>query len=300
MIKLLPSTRRHFLHTAAASLTTLSLGPLALAAEKSAGPRWPIGCLNRPWVNWSVDEMLDGVKASGYKLVGLQTATKSDVFVGATAGPEYLKILKEKVAARGLEMNVGRLRTSEAKPTAEATTEIRRQFDNARTLGLTVLINTGAAKPETYEAWYRLMAFAAAYGADNGIQLVTKPHGGVNAASAELLICLEKINHPNLGIWYDAGNLIYYTGKDPLVEMEPIISHVTAFTAKDCAGKGAEVMTQLGTGTVDFLAHFRRLEKAGFNGPIMLEGCAVGTTAAETTANARANREFLERTLAEV
>ena len=78
MIKPLPSTRRHFLHTASAGLTTLSIGPLARAAEKSAGPKWQIGCLNRPWVNWSVDEMLDGVKASGYKLVGLQTATKSD------------------------------------------------------------------------------------------------------------------------------------------------------------------------------------------------------------------------------
>jgi len=300
MMNALPPTRRQFLHTAAAGVATLTLAPLASAAQKSTGPKWQIGCLNRPWVNWSVDEMLDGVKASGYKLVGLQTATKTDVFVGSTATPEYLATLKQKVAARGLQMNVGRLRTLDTKPTAEATADIRRQFDNARALGLTVLINTGTGKPETYEAWYRLMAFGAAYGADHGIKLVTKPHGAVTAAAAEMLVCLEKINHPNLGIWYDAGNILYYTGKDPLVEMEPIISRVTAFTAKDCAGKGAEVMTQLGTGKVDFLAHFRRLQKAGFKGPIMLEGCAVGKTAAETTANARANREFLEKTLAKV
>jgi hypothetical protein len=32
----------------------------------------------------------------------------------------------------------------------------------------------------------------------------------------------------------------------------------------------------------------------------MVESCQVGATAAETTANAKANREFLERTLATV
>ena len=32
-----------------------------------------------------------------------------------------------------------------------------------------------------------------------------------------------------------------------------------------------------------------------FNGPIMVEGVQVGATAEETTSNARANREFLEK-----
>jgi hypothetical protein len=34
---------------------------------------------------------------------------------------------------------------------------------------------------------------------------------------------------------------------------------------------------------------------AGFNGPILVEGVKVGATAEETTASARANREFLEK-----
>jgi sugar phosphate isomerase/epimerase len=165
---------------------------------------------------------------------------------------------------------------------------------------LKILINTGTAKPEQYDGWYRQMAFAAAYGADHGVQIVTKPHGGVVATAADILICLEKIKHPNLGIWYDAGNILYYTGKDPMAELEPILSHVTAFTAKDCAGKNAEVMIQFGKGKVDFTAIFRRLKKAGFNGPIMVESCAIGATAAETTANAKANREFLQKAIAAI
>ena len=241
--------------------------------------------------------MLDGVKAAGYRVVGLQTPTAADPFVGSAAKPDYLAALKRKIAEHGLTATMSRLRTLDAADYTAATADIRKQVENAKTLGLGTLINTGTAKPELYQPWYRLMAYAAAYMADHGIKLVTKPHGGVNAAAKELLVCLEEIKHPNLGIWYDAGNIIHYTGKDPLGELEPIISHVTAFTAKDCAAKGGEVMLQFGDGKVDFPAIFRRLKQAKFDGPVMVESCAIGSTAAETTSNARANRLFLERAM---
>ena len=59
-------------------------------------------------------------------------------------------------------------------------------------------------------------------------------------------------------------------------------------------------MIQFGTGKVDFAGVFKKLKAAGFNGPIMVECCKVGATAEETTANARANRTFLEAVLARI
>ena len=56
-------------------------------------------------------------------------------------------------------------------------------------------------------------------------------------------------------------------------------------------------MSQFGTGKVDFKAVFAKLKSVGFSGPIMVEGIKVGASAQETTANARANREFLEKVL---
>jgi sugar phosphate isomerase/epimerase len=141
------------------------------------------------------------------------------------------------------------------------------------------------------------MADAAAQTDRHSIKLVLKPHGGGSGASEEILRCLDKVAHANFKIWYDAGNIIYYTGKDPLAELEPIAKHVTGFCAKDCAAPKGEVMSQFGTGKVDFKAVFAKLKSAGFNGPIMVEGVQVGATAEETTANARANREFLEKVL---
>jgi len=291
-----PLTRRRFLQGASLGLAGCVV-PRSAFGAKPATPAWTIGCLNRPWVKWSADEMLDGIRSAGYRTIGLQTATPSDKWVG-NSSRDYLAALKEKVASRGLVAIEGRLTTKDTAPFESATADIRQQVDNAKFLGVTTLINTGTAKPGLYEPWYRLMNYAAGYAADAGIRLVTKPHGGVVGTSEDLLRCLEKINHRNLGIWYDAGNVIHYTGKDPLEELEPILAHVTAFTAKDCPAKGGEVMIQFGQGKVDFSAIFRRLKKAGFKGPIMVESCAVGSSVAETTANARANREFLERVLA--
>jgi len=128
----------------------------------------------------------------------------------------------------------------------------------------------------------------------------SKPHGGGSGASDEIRNAMKAVGHPNFKVWYDAGNIIYYTGKDPVAELDPIAEHVTGFCAKDCDKQRGEVMIQFGAGKVDFAGVFRKLKSAGFNGPIMVECCRIGATAQETTENARANRLFLERVLASV
>jgi len=109
---------------------------------------------------------------------------------------------------------------------------------------------------------------------------------------------MKKVGHPNFRIWYDAGNIIYYMGKDPVEELKPIVQYVTGFCAKDCATLKGDVMIQFGSGKVDFAGVFRVLKSAGFEGPIMVEGCAPGDAPEAVAANARANREFLEKVLA--
>ena len=242
--------------------------------------------------------MFAGVKGAGFRTVGLQTVSKTNPFIAPEATREHLDSLRQKIAASGLTATMGRLSTKEALPAADANAEIRLQIQRAKELGLRMRINTGTAKPELYENWYQLMAFAARFGADHGIQIVTKPHGGVVATAADLLRCLEKVNHPNFGLWYDAGNVLYYTGKDSLAELEPIAANVSAFVAKDCVGLTGDNFIQFGEGKVDFAGILRRLKRAGFTGPIWVESCKLGETAATTTPYAKANREFLERTLA--
>jgi Sugar phosphate isomerases/epimerases len=180
----------------------------------------------------------------------------------------------------------------------ESVAELRKQVDNAKFLAVPTVLTFGADDPAELDHFAKAMHETAAYAQSHGIHLTMKPHGGISGSSEEILKVIRQVGHPNFSIWYDAGNIIYYTGKDPVAEIDPIAPHITGFCAKDCGGLKSEVMIQFGDGKVDFPAVFKRLKAGGFKGPVMVECCKVGDTPEETTANARANREFLEKVLA--
>ena len=287
--------RRAFIqHAIIASTATTVLGSNEALAK---GPKWQIGCFNRPWTKWSFDQTMNAINAAGFRTTGLLTRTREESFIAADATPEYLEGLKKRIAASGLGANMGALRSRHDIPIEDSIREVRRQIDNARFLALKYVLSFGADKPEEYAHYVKVMSDAAAYAGDKGIKLAMKPHGGISGSSAEILRVIKEVNHRNFSIWYDAGNIIYYTGKDPVAEIDPIARHLTGFCAKDCAELRGDVMIQFGTGKVDFAAVFKKLRAAGFDGPVMVECCKVGQTAEETTGYARANREFVERVM---
>ena len=277
----------------------VALGASILPSFAANKTNWTIGCFNRPWTKWgNIDVALDGIKEAGYSVMGLLSRSKTDPFIGSDASPDYLDALKKKIAASGLKANLGAIRTKLDGGAEDGIKDLRAQIDNAHKLGLEWLMSFGVDRPQDHETYFKIMADGAAYSKERGIKLVLKPHGGSSGASEEILRSIKVINHPNFSIWYDAGNIIYYTGKDPVAELEPIAKYVTGFCAKDCAAQKTEVMIQLGAGKVDFHRVFAVLKNAGFNGPIMLEGSDPGKSAGEATANALANRVFLEKAIA--
>ena len=294
------STRREFLRDgglALAGAAVLAHSPELLAAQPA---QWPIGCFNRPWSRWPFAETLKGVKAAGYGITGLLTRTKMDPFISADASQEYLESLKSAIAASGVTANMGALRSRHDVPLEETVKGLHKEIDNAAFLGLKSVMTFGIDNPAQFEHYFKAMADAAAYGQEKGVQVVMKPHGGSSGASEEIVAAMKKVGHPNFKIWYDAGNIIHYTGKDPVEELKPIVQYVTGFCAKDCGAVKGDVMIQFGTGKVDFKGVFQVLKGAGFRGPIMVEGCAPADTPEGVAANARGNREFLQKVLASI
>lgn len=294
--------RREFLEAMAATTALSSISHAVALSEKvkRTGARWSVGCFNRPWTKWSFDVALDGLRDAGFKVTGLLTKTKEEPFIGSDATQEYLEKLKQRIAARGLTANMAALRTKHDIPLEDAIRDLRRQIDHAKYLSLEYLLTFGIEQPEQYDHYYKVMADGARYAADQGLKLVMKPHGGSSGDAGELLKSIERVGHPNFKIWYDAGNVIHYTGKDPVEELKPVARYVTGFCAKDCGEQKGEVMIQFGSGRVDFAGVLSTLKAAGFHGPLMIECCELGPTPDVVTRNARANREFLERVLAKI
>jgi sugar phosphate isomerase/epimerase len=293
--------RRAFIQKASLAAVAVSSLPTTAPAAENKGVHWPIGCFNRPWhekTDWGLDTALDGMKAAGYKITGLLRTGANEPLIGTEATQEYLDKLKKRIAARGLKVNMAALRTKNDLPLEEQIKRMRKQIDNAVFVGAEFGLTFGVNSAGEYENYYKLMQNASAYAKDKGLKIVLKPHGGASGASEEIMRCMEKVNHPNFKVWFDAGNIIFYTGKDPVEQLKPIVQHVTGFCAKDCDKKGGSVALEFGTGKVDFHAVFAEMKKAGFNGPIMVECVARSETAEHATSNARKNREYLEKVFA--
>lgn len=296
--------RRKFVQTTTIAATTVAVLPLPSlhAAEKSKGVNWPIGCFNRPWIaekkGWSYDVALDGTKAAGYKYTGLLTRFPGEPLLGSDATPEHLVELKKKIAAHGLIANMGAVRTKNDLPLDAQIKDMRQQIDNGKTVGVEFLLTFGIGDPAHYDTYFKLMHDAAGYAQERGLKLVLKPHGGSSSAADEIAHSLERVNHPNFKIWFDAGNIIFYTGKDPVEQLKPIAQHVTGFCAKDCDKQRGSVWLEFGEGKVGFRGVFAELKRVGFNGPVMVECCKQADTPEGVTANARKNREYLEKLFA--
>lgn len=286
-------TRRRFLsHSALVAGGALTALKSAWPEESAGSTPWKIGCFNRPWTPWTYDVALAGMKDAGFELTGLVGNHRDEPFLGPDATAENVDRLKERIAKQGLTPLVFWIRTRHDIPQEEARREARIQLDHARRLGLKFALSMGVDPPDQFEHYHQTMADAAAYAQDQGIQLVMKPHGGISAAADEMLRCVERVHHDNFRLWFDAGNILHYTGRDPVAELKRLDGLVTGFCAKDCLGLKGDVMISFGAGQVEFPAVFAQLKAMKFDGPIMVECCG-GKTPEEVTAGAKANREFV-------
>lgn len=282
-------TRRECLGAAAAAV----VGGMAAKEASAKGVKWPIGCFNRAWAKLPMAAGFSDIKNAGYDLIGLLSNPPDNAIAMPDATAETMKAVRDQLKAVKLKSNMTALRWSEALSESEIETSIKKQIEHAAELKVKYVMTFGTDDPANHPRFMRLMKAAAPFAAERKLQLVVKPHGGISAAGVDLLRVIETVGEPNFKVWYDAGNIIYYTGKDPVEEYGPVAKHVTGFCAKDCLGVKGEVMTQFGTGKVDFKAMFKAMKDAGFHGPIMVEGIKVEANNADTARNAKQNLEFL-------
>ncbi len=279
------STRRQFLAGSAAFA--------AAAALPAAAPAWQIGCYTRPFGEFDFNVALDSIAEAGYKYAGLMfhkvVTAQTTPEAAAAAGEEVRKRGMQTISIYGGDFGV-------AKSLEAGIEGLKRLIDNCAACRCPNLLLGGTGKAALVEPYYKAVKECCGYAASKRVGLSVKPHGGTNASGAECRKLVEGVGHKNFGIWYDPGNIFFYSnGKlDPVDDVASVDGLIAGMSIKDFKPP-KEVMVTPGTGLVKFAEVLARARKGGFTrGPLVVECLDRGDRAA-VTAEARKAREFLER-----
>lgn len=251
-----------------------------------------LGCMNRAWGAFNIEEALTGISAAGFTMVEFCSQQNVDLIRPDSSDAE-LDLLHERLASKNLSFDMIIAGPDLHLPDAEIIPSFDKLAANVARLGGKYILACGVEDESLYDTYLRLLATSCDAAASHGIKILLKPHGGVSAAADELLRALDRVNKPNFGICYDPGNILYYTGKRPEEDLLKIVDRVDAICLKDeRGGLRGEVMITLGTGDVDFDVLFDILRDAGFTGPAWVE-CMGGETVEEINIEADKTMAFL-------
>jgi len=316
--------RRAFLARAASCLGAGMLAGLGAASASPAGAgrkqrsrrtSYRIGIYTRPWDQFDYRVALDAIAEAGFKYAGLMTTRLPgrNLVIHCDLDPEEARRIGREVRQRGLSIpsvyggGIPAGRSLEA-----AVAGLRRLIDNSVAAGARSLLLAGVARKELYEPYYKAVAECCDYAAEKHLAITLKPHGGLNATGPQCRECVELVGKPNFSIWYDPGNIFYYSdGKldpvddvpavDGLVREGMCIKDFKLQTIGDRLRK--DVWVTPGTGRVDFPKVLRRLRRGGFTGGDLVIECVNRPDPKDLralAAEARRAREFVERLVAEL
>ncbi len=271
-------------------------GAIPCAAPGAESP-WRIGCYTRPWDKMDYREALDAIAQAGFRHAGLMTTnTKSRLVLSVDSTDDDDVRAGDEAKRRGLSIvSVYGGGFNAGKSVEAGVAGLHHLVDLCTRCGCPSLLLGGTGDAKAQASYYKSVAESCAYAAEKKVELVLKPHGGLNATGAQIRDILRGVNHPSFRAWYDAGNILYYSdgARSPVEDAAPLAGLVTGWCIKDFAPPKDVALTP-GDGKVDFPAVFAALRKGGLaGGPLVVECLKPGEPPA-LLAEAKRARAFLE------
>jgi len=285
---------------------TFALGALApqlaMAAKKPARG-WHIGCYTRPWGKHEYTVALDAIAEAGFKYAGLMT-TKSpnNLVISYKTTLEEAHKVGEECKKRKLKVPSLYGGDIPVRTSLEAGIQgLRQLIDNCEAAGIKNLMMGGVSDRKLNDTYYKAIAECCPYAAQKKIGISVKPHGGTNATGAECRKLIESVGSKNFKLWYDPGNIFYYSNGrlDPADDSATVDGLVIGMSVKDFR-MPKDVELTPGTGMVNFQKVMAHLKRGGFSkGPLIIECLAPGELP-QLLAEAKKARLFVENLLAEL
>lgn len=267
------------------------------ATETTMKPPWQIGIYTRPWDahDWRVG--LDAIAEAGYTSAGLMTTnSKTHLVISAQTTPDEAQAVGEECRKRGLKVPSVYGGDIPLESLEAGIAGLKRLIDNCATCGAANLLMGGTGDPKRHDVYYKAVAECCDYAAARNLGISVKPHGGLNATGPQCRKTVETVGHKNFRIWYDPGNIFYYSeGQlDPVDDAATVDGLVVGMCVKDYR-QPKEVMLTPGTGQVDFPKVMARLRQGGFTSGALVVECLARGDLKALLAEAKKARQFVER-----
>jgi sugar phosphate isomerase/epimerase len=285
----LPISRRQFI----GSLMAVTAGT-SLISSCNKTSRWQIGCFTRPWAKYDFRVAFDGIAAADFKFAGLMSSS-TGLLITADTTPEQAATIGEEAKSRKLGIASAYCNIDVKKSVADGIAGMKRTIDNLNICGCSNMLLGGTGNPDLVDDYYKVVAECCDYAAAKGVSVSVKPHGGFNTTGRECRAIIERVGHKNFGLYYDPGNIYYYTdgNLDPVDDSKEVDGIVIGMCVKDFLPP-KEVNVTPGTGMVNFPKVLDHLQKGGFKqGPLIVECLSQGDLD-HINAEALKTRLFLE------
>jgi len=299
------TTRRGFLARAvtlgaagAAIPGILSSGGFEAVAASGLGP-WQIGIYTRPFGQYEYPVALDAIAEAGYKCLGLMTIKSRDsLVVSMNSSEEEARQVGQEAKNRGLRIisvygGGFPVHKDSLEPGIKG---LKKLIDNVAACGCGSLLLGGTGGEDQQEPYYKTIQACCDDAAEKKVAITLKPHGPLNATGPECRKYCQMVNRKNFGVWYDPGNVCYYSDGElrPAEDAGAVDGLVRGMSVKDYRYPKRVDVTP-GTGQVDFPAVMARLAQGGFrSGPLVIECLSPGDLKA-LIHEAKTARRFVEQ-----
>jgi len=236
-------------------------GPIKSAEPKGdrSPPTWPLACRLASYGKYQ-DAAWDHLPSIGVHHVFMSVPK-----------PEDMPNIQKRLDDHQLKPLVIRGQADLGQP--GCVDELAVQLATCEKLGVRYLFlsprHTGVDKEVAYERLRRAGDIARKHGVV--ISLETHPDLGTNGDAH--LETMRRVNHPNVRVNFDTGNITYYNaGADVVAELKKVIDYVATVELKDHGGRPKTWdFPALGRGKIDFAGVLRILKENGYAGPITIE-----------------------------
>lgn len=185
--------------------------------------------------------------------------------------PEEIAAVKKRLADHGLKVAVIRGDTDLSRPSS--VDELAVQLNTCKELGVKYLFLSPKHPEVSKEVAIERLRRAGDIAQKCGVIIALESHPDLGTNGDTHVATMRAINHPNVRVNFDTGNITYYNhGADAVSELKKCIQYVATVEFKDHNGEFETWnFPVIGTGVVDFAGVMKVLEENHYAGPITME-----------------------------